>query len=62
MGLIILVIICLGLLAANIQMTAQLIKQKNMIEQFKAQHIELRERIIKLDKENGLLKKQIEKK
>lgn len=61
-GLIILVIFCLGLLAANIQMAAQLITQKNMIEQFKVRHIELREKIIKLVKENGLLKKQVEKK
>lgn len=60
-GLIVLVIFCLILIAVNIQMAVQLVIQKNQIEHFKAQHIKLRERIIKLDKENGMLKKQVEK-
>ena len=61
-GLIVLVVFCLFLIAVNIQMAAHLVTQKNTIEQLKARHIELREKAIKLDKENGLLKKQIEKK
>lgn len=32
-----------------------------MIEQYKARHIELRERIIKLDKENEMLKNRLRK-